>query len=70
MYLRLISCLDLTLGAIYIPGLAGLGKSMDAMAVVPVVSALLGPVVGLAAAKAVLGHFRLALKLFVLSVID
>lgn len=43
---------------------------MDAMAVVPVVSALLGPVVGLAAAKAVLGHFRLALKLFVLCVID
>lgn len=48
----------MTLGATYIPGLAGLGKSMDAMAVVPVVSALLGPVVGLAAAKAALGHFR------------
>ncbi|KAF9458934.1 propionyl-CoA carboxylase [Collybia nuda] len=52
----------LTLGATYIPGLAGLGKSMDAMAVVPVVSALLGPVVGLAAAKAVLGHFSVMVK--------
>lgn len=62
---------DLTLGATYIPGLAGLGKSMDAMAVVPVVSALLGPVVGLAAAKAVLGHFRLAsMKYLALSVTD
>ncbi|KAG6897309.1 hypothetical protein C0992_002611 [Termitomyces sp. T32_za158] len=47
----------LTIGATYIPGMAGLGKSMDAMAVVPVASALLGPVVGLGAAKAVLGHF-------------
>ncbi|KAG6901429.1 hypothetical protein C0995_012104 [Termitomyces sp. Mi166 len=50
----------LTIGATYIPGMAGLGKSMDAMAVVPVASALLGPVVGLGAAKAVLGHFRWA----------
>ena len=32
---------------------------MDAMAAVPVVSALVGPVVGLAAAKAAIGHFRL-----------
>lgn len=31
---------------------------MDALAVIPVASALLGPVVGLAAAKAALGHFR------------
>jgi hypothetical protein len=31
---------------------------MDAMAAVPVVSALVGPVVGLAAAKAAIGHFR------------
>ncbi|KJA26879.1 hypothetical protein HYPSUDRAFT_84282 [Hypholoma sublateritium FD-334 SS-4] len=37
----------LTLGATYIPGLAGLGRSMDALAVVPVVSALLGPVVAI-----------------------
>lgn len=51
-------CIDLTLGATYIPGMAGLGRSMDALAVVPVVSALLGPVVGLAAAKTVIGHFR------------
>lgn len=32
------------------------------MAVVPVVSALLGPVVGLAAAKATLGHFSVMVK--------
>ncbi|KAG5638759.1 hypothetical protein H0H81_010381 [Sphagnurus paluster] len=52
----------LTMGATYIPGLAGLGRSMDTMAVVPVASALLGPVVGLAAAKAVLGHFSVMVK--------
>ncbi|KAF8067701.1 propionyl-CoA carboxylase [Lyophyllum atratum] len=52
----------LTMGATYIPGMAGLGKSMDTMAVVPVVSALLGPVVGLAAAKAVTGHFSVMVK--------
>ncbi|KAG6900230.1 hypothetical protein C0993_001049 [Termitomyces sp. T159_Od127] len=52
----------LTIGATYIPGMAGLGKSMDTMAVVPVASALLGPVVGLAAAKAVLGHFSVMVK--------
>ncbi|KIJ47346.1 hypothetical protein M422DRAFT_226466 [Sphaerobolus stellatus SS14] len=49
--------LYLTMGATYVPGLAGLGRSMDTMAVVPVASALLGPVVGLAAAKAALSHF-------------
>ncbi|KAF9003297.1 propionyl-CoA carboxylase [Cyathus striatus] len=54
--------LYLTLGATYIPTLAGLGQSMDAMAVVPVASALLGPVVGLAAAKAVCGHFSVMVK--------
>ncbi|KAF8970404.1 propionyl-CoA carboxylase [Flammula alnicola] len=52
----------LSLGATYIPGLAGLGRSMDAMAVVPVVSALLGPVVGLAAAKTAIGHFSVMVK--------
>ncbi|GLB39032.1 putative carboxyl transferase [Lyophyllum shimeji] len=52
----------LTIGATYIPGMAGLGKSMDAMSVVPVASALLGPVVGLAAAKAVIGHFSVMVK--------
>ncbi|KAG6821118.1 hypothetical protein H0H93_006457 [Arthromyces matolae] len=52
----------LSIGATYIPGLAGLGRSIDAMAVVPVASALLGPVVGLAAAKAVLGHFSVMVK--------
>lgn len=46
------------MGATYIPPLAGLGQSMDALAVVPVVSALVGPVVGLGAAKAVTSHFR------------
>lgn len=35
---------------------------MNAMAVVPVASALVGPVVGLAAAKAVLGHFSVMVK--------
>ncbi|KAJ3513153.1 hypothetical protein NLJ89_g3112 [Agrocybe chaxingu] len=54
--------LYLTLGATYIPTLAGLGRSMDAMGVVPVVSALLGPVVGLAAAKAAIGHFSVMVK--------
>ncbi|KAK7439777.1 hypothetical protein VKT23_017351 [Stygiomarasmius scandens] len=52
----------LSTGATYIPGLAGLGQSMDAMAVVPVASALLGPVVGLGAAKAVIGHFSVMVK--------
>lgn len=51
------------MGATYIPGLAGLGISMDALAVVPVASALLGPVVGLAAAKSVTSHFRYATTL-------
>ena len=49
---------DLTMGATYIPSLAGLGQSMEAMATVPIASALLGPVVGLASAKAVTSHFR------------
>ncbi|KAF9486232.1 propionyl-CoA carboxylase [Pholiota conissans] len=54
--------LYLTLGATYIPHLAGLGRSMDALAVVPLVSALLGPVVGLAAAKTAIGHFSVMVK--------
>ncbi|OJT03451.1 Propionyl-CoA carboxylase beta chain, mitochondrial [Trametes pubescens] len=52
----------LTLGATYIPPLAGLGQSMTAMATVPVASALLGPVVGLASAKAVISHFSVMVK--------
>ncbi|OSD08770.1 propionyl-CoA carboxylase [Trametes coccinea BRFM310] len=52
----------LTAGATYIPPLAGLGQSMTAMHVVPVVSALLGPVVGLASAKAVTSHFSVMVK--------
>ena len=53
---------DLSMGATYIPSLAGLRQSVDAMAVIPVTSALLGPVVGLAAAKAVIGHFSVIVK--------
>ncbi|KAF9446436.1 propionyl-CoA carboxylase [Macrolepiota fuliginosa MF-IS2] len=52
----------LSIGATYIPGLAGLGQCMDAMAVVPVASALVGPVVGLAAAKAAISHFTVMVK--------
>ncbi|KIJ63181.1 hypothetical protein HYDPIDRAFT_176205 [Hydnomerulius pinastri MD-312] len=52
----------LATGATYVPPLAGLGQSMDALAVVPVVSALLGPVVGLGAAKAATSHFSVMLK--------
>lgn len=56
---------DLSAGFTYIPPLAGLGQSMDAMAVVPVASALLGPTVGLASAKAVTSHFRYVQSPFV-----
>ncbi|KAF6744846.1 ClpP/crotonase-like domain-containing protein [Ephemerocybe angulata] len=42
----------LSMGATYIPGMNILSNSLDALSVIPVVSALLGPVVGLAAAKA------------------
>ncbi|KAI0747015.1 propionyl-CoA carboxylase [Daedaleopsis nitida] len=52
----------LSAGATYIPPLAGLGQSMTAMTVIPVVSALLGPVVGLASAKAVTSHFSVMVK--------
>ncbi|KAI0336720.1 propionyl-CoA carboxylase [Cubamyces sp. BRFM 1775] len=52
----------LSAGATYIPPLAGLGQSMAAMTTVPVVSALLGPVVGLASAKAVTSHFSVMVK--------
>ncbi|KAI0646557.1 propionyl-CoA carboxylase [Trametes meyenii] len=49
-------------GATYIPPLAGLGQSMTAITMVPVVSALLGPVVGLASAKAVTSHFSIMVR--------
>ncbi|KAH9941153.1 propionyl-CoA carboxylase [Epithele typhae] len=52
----------LAAGATYIPPLAGLGQSMTAMSLVPVASALLGPVVGLAAAKAATSHFSVMVK--------
>ncbi|TCD62688.1 hypothetical protein EIP91_006547 [Steccherinum ochraceum] len=52
----------LTMGATYIPALAGLAQSMDALATVPIASALLGPVVGLAAAKAVASHFSVMVR--------
>ncbi|TBU31409.1 propionyl-CoA carboxylase [Dichomitus squalens] len=52
----------LSAGATYIPPLAGLGQSMTAMTLIPVVSALLGPVVGLGSAKAVTSHFSVMVK--------
>ncbi|KAG7097729.1 hypothetical protein E1B28_005049 [Marasmius oreades] len=52
----------LSSGSTYIPVLAGLGQSLDALAVVPVASALLGPVVGLAAAKAATSHFSVMVR--------
>ncbi|THH30561.1 hypothetical protein EUX98_g3627 [Antrodiella citrinella] len=52
----------LKLGATYIPALAGLAQSMEALAKIPIASALLGPVVGLAAAKAVTSHFSVMVK--------
>nr|VWO95961.1 Alpha-aminoadipate reductase [Ganoderma boninense] len=52
----------LSAGATYIPPLAGIGQSMTAMTVIPVVSALLGPVVGLGSAKAVISHFSVMVK--------
>src|SRR6188768_4512822 len=53
---------DLSMGATYIPGLAGLGRCVDNLSIVPVASALLGPVVGLAAAKVALSHFSVMVK--------
>uniref|UniRef100_A0A8H8CFJ3 CoA carboxyltransferase C-terminal domain-containing protein n=1 Tax=Psilocybe cubensis TaxID=181762 RepID=A0A8H8CFJ3_PSICU len=52
----------LTMGATYIPSLPGMSRSIDVLGAVPVVSALLGPVVGLAAAKAALSHFSVMVK--------
>ncbi|EIW74330.1 propionyl-CoA carboxylase [Coniophora puteana RWD-64-598 SS2] len=52
----------LTMGATYIPLLPGLNQSMYALSTVPVASALLGPVVGLAAAKAAMSHFSVMVK--------
>ncbi|KAH9849625.1 propionyl-CoA carboxylase [Lenzites betulinus] len=52
----------LTMGATYIPPLAGLGQCMTAMSIIPVASALLGPVVGLGSAKAVISHFSVMVK--------
>ncbi|KAJ8087572.1 hypothetical protein PM082_006403 [Marasmius tenuissimus] len=59
---KTLECSDLSSGSTYIPTLAGLGQSLDTMAVVPVASALLGPVVGLAAAKAVTSHFSVMVR--------
>lgn len=52
----------LSMGATYIPGMNILSNSLDALSVIPVVSALLGPVVGLAAAKAAISHFSVMVK--------
>ncbi|KAJ8502624.1 hypothetical protein ONZ45_g11585 [Pleurotus djamor] len=49
-------------GYAYIPSLGGTNFGMDTLAVVPVASALLGPVVGLAAAKTVLSHFSVMVR--------
>ncbi|KAG2003540.1 propionyl-CoA carboxylase [Coprinopsis cinerea AmutBmut pab1-1] len=54
--------LYLTMGATYIPQMNILSRTIEALSVVPVVSALLGPVVGLASAKACLGHFSVMVK--------
>ena len=50
--------LYLQMGATYIPAMGALTNSIEALSFVPVASALLGPVVGLAAAKAATSHFR------------
>lgn len=50
--------LDLSMGSTYIPQMNILSNSIEALSIIPVVSALLGPVVGLAAAKAAISHFR------------
>jgi len=47
----------LSISAMYIPPLAGLGQSVDAMSVIPVASALLGPFAGLVPAKAVTSYY-------------
>lgn len=53
---------DLSMGATYIPAMGILSNSIDALSVIPVVSTLLGPVVGLAAAKAAISHFSVMVK--------
>lgn len=50
--------LYLQMGATYIPAMGILTNCIEALSFVPVASALLGPVVGLAAAKAATSHFR------------
>ncbi|KAI0698037.1 propionyl-CoA carboxylase [Cerioporus squamosus] len=52
----------LSIGRTYIPHMAGMDKGLIAMTVIPVASALLGPVVGLASAKAVVSHFSVMVK--------
>lgn len=54
--------LYLSMGATYIPAMGILSNSIDALSVIPVVSTLLGPVVGLAAAKAAISHFSVMVK--------
>ncbi|TFK91647.1 propionyl-CoA carboxylase [Polyporus arcularius HHB13444] len=49
----------LTIGRTYIPHMAGMGQGLTAMTVIPVE---LGPVVGLASAKAVVSHFSVMVK--------
>ncbi|RXW22220.1 hypothetical protein EST38_g3635 [Candolleomyces aberdarensis] len=54
--------LYLSMGSTYIPQMNILSNSIEALSVIPVVSALLGPVVGLAAAKAAISHFSVMVK--------
>ncbi|TFK28521.1 propionyl-CoA carboxylase [Coprinopsis marcescibilis] len=52
----------LQMGATYIPNMSILSRSIEALSIIPVCSALLGPVVGLASAKAAIGHFSVMVK--------
>ncbi|KAJ2915848.1 hypothetical protein MD484_g4573, partial [Candolleomyces efflorescens] len=54
--------LYLSMGSTYIPQMNILSNSIEALSVIPVASALLGPVVGLAAAKAAISHFSVMVK--------
>ena len=49
-------------GGSYLPGHLGSGMYTDQLATVPVVNMLLGSVVGIGAAKAVLGHFSVMVR--------
>eukprot|EP01127_Copromyxa_protea_P010995 TRINITY_DN2733_c1_g1_i1.p1 TRINITY_DN2733_c1_g1~~TRINITY_DN2733_c1_g1_i1.p1 ORF type:complete len:392 (+),score=68.38 TRINITY_DN2733_c1_g1_i1:83-1258(+) len=52
----------LELGATYVPFLPGFSDAIPALRQIPVVSAVLGPVVGLGAARAQISHFSVIVK--------